>query len=118
MHCRSETGLKNRTGDFYSITEGADPTLDKAVTITEQSRGSTQNPRHALLTVTPVKSPNEAITPQTSRPNLPSREQKPKARGSTILQSADRRPQKVRQSEMTERYVADEGVRLKTYKCN
>jgi len=105
LHCRSETELRNRTGDFYSITEGADTTLDKAVTTTEKNGGSTQNPRNALLT-TPVKPPNEAITPQTSGPNLPSSEQKPKPRGSTILQSADRRPQKVRQNEMT-----DEGAR-------
>ena len=61
--------------------------------------------------MTPVKPPNEAITPQASTSNLPSRQQKPKARGSTILQSADRRPQKVRQNEMTERYVADKGAR-------
>lgn len=61
--------------------------------------------------MTPGKSPNKVITPQASRPNLPSREQKPKARGTTVLQSADRRPQKVRQNEMTERYVADKQAR-------
>ena len=41
------------------------------------------------------------------------RGQTPEARGTTILHSAERRPktQKVRQNEMAEKYVPDEGTR-------
>ena len=50
---------------------------------------------------------------QASRSASPVRGQKPKARRTTVLQPAEKRPhtQKFRQNEITEKYVADEGTR-------
>ena len=41
----------------------------------------------------------------------PTREQTPEARGTTILQSMGPQTQEVRQNEMAEEYVLDEGTR-------
>ena len=106
---RSETQLRNRSGGLYTNSEVLDPTPAKAVTASEQGGGPPQHPGQVLVTTPPIK----GIMTQASRSTSPARGQKPKARRTTILQPAERRPhtQKFRQNEITEKYVADEGAR-------
>ena len=71
---------------------------------------------HHNTSQTPIK----GIMAQVSGPTSPTRGKTPEARGIMILQPAERRPQtqQVRQNEMTKKYVANEGARLKIYKNN
>ena len=88
---RSETQLRNRSGELYSNRYGADTASDRAVTTTEQRGGPTQYPGQALITTTPVKPHIKGITAHTSGPTSCTRRQTPEARGTMILQAVKRR---------------------------
>ena len=57
------------------------------------ARGPTQFLGQALITITPIKPPIKGITAQASGSTSPTRGQTPEARGTTILQPAESRPQ-------------------------
>ena len=88
-----------------------------AVTTIGQREGPAQYPGQALVT-TSVKPPIKGLAAQASGPTSSTgvgggRGKIPEARGTTILQPVEKRPQTryVRQNESTEKYVTDNRAR-------
>ena len=86
------------------------------VTTIEQREGPAQYPGQALVTTSvkpPIKGLQHKPLDQSQPPGLGERGQIPEARGTTILQPVEERPQTqyVRQNESTGKYVTDNRAR-------
>ena len=115
LNHRSESQRRNRSGWALVHPPGSRPhhrqgsdshrAKGKLASISRAGSGHSNN----------SQSPDQEIRAQTSGPTSPTRGQTPGARGTRILQPAERRPQtqNMRQNERTKKYVVEEGARQK-----